>query len=294
MEKIRILLDWTLDAKHAVLVEARNRGFFEKAGIDIDIMEPASKSAAAVSRLYDGEADLAINYPHNIVLMQKECPGIISVGSLVGSNPEGLLSLEDSGISTPADLKGRRIGVGPSPVSVAQLEVFLAENGLKQEEVTLVTVGFEGEELLLKDEIDALDAVAYAIPRTLNKGRRVRFMAYTGYGLPDSPFLVFAAAEEWARAHRDLLQGFFAVLREGLAAVEAWTRADWESYVQDIPGREAPEEQQIWDRIHPAMAKEPLFKHDHQGLEGLMDILRSKGILAEPCDLNRFFPNDYI
>ena len=80
METVRILLDWTYDAKHAILVEARDRGYFSKAGIDLEILEPASKSAMAIERLYSGDAELAINYPHNILLLQHDCPGIISVG----------------------------------------------------------------------------------------------------------------------------------------------------------------------------------------------------------------------
>lgn len=294
MENIRILLDWTYDAKHAILVEARNRGFFEQAGIDLEILEPAAKSAAAISRVYDEEAELAINYPHNIVLMQDDYPGIISVGSLVGSNPEGLLSLESQEISTPADLKGRRLGVGPSPVSVAQLEVFLKVNGISEDSITLVTVGFEGEELLIKDEIDALDAVSYAIPRTINKGYGVRFLAYTDHGLPDSPFLVFAARESWAKDHRGVLKGFFEALRKGLDAVISWGSEDWERYVADIPGRTAGEEQDVWKRILPAIANGNPFDQDHRGLSGLMEILADKGILRFSCDLNRFFPKDYL
>lgn len=294
MEKIRILLDWTFDAKHALLVEARNRGFFEQAGIDLEILEPAAKSAAAISRVYEEEAELAINYPHNIVLMQDENPGIISVGSLVGSNPEGLLSLEAQNISAPDDLKGKRLGIGPSPVSVAQLEVFLKVNNIPEDSVSLVTVGFEGEELLIKGEIDALDAVSYAIPRTINKGYPVSFIAYTEHGLPDSPFLVFAAREAWAKDHRDTLAGFFEALRKGLDAVMSWDIEKWERYVADIPGRTAGEEHDVWKRILPAIANGHPFEQDHIGLSGLMNILSSKGILRDPCDLNRFFPRDYL
>jgi putative hydroxymethylpyrimidine transport system substrate-binding protein len=294
METVKILLDWTYDAKHAVLVEGRDKGFFKEAGIDLEIIEPASKSAMAIERLYSGDAELAINYPHNILLMQKDYPGIISVGTLVGSNPEGLLSLEKTKIYVPSDLLGKTIGVGPSPVSLAQLEMFLKANSISEDSVTLKKVGFEGEELLIKGEIDALDAVSYAIPRTLNKGFKVNFIGYTQNGLPDSPFLVFAAAEAWAKEHKELLKGFFIALSKGLSAVEAWSAADWTQFTNKIPGRNAPEEQAVWDLILPAIANGKAFNHDQTGLKSLMDILLLKGILKNEFDLDRFFSNSYL
>lgn len=294
MKTVKILLDWTLDAKHALLVEGRDKGFFSDEGIDLEILEPASKSAMAIERLYEGEAELAINYPHNILLLQKDCPGIISVGSLVGSNPEGLLSLESTGIKKPADLVGKTIGVGPSPVSLAQFEMFLTENSIDEESIKLVKVGFEGEELLIKGEIDALDAVSYAIPRTINKGYNVDFLPYIENGLPDSPFLVFAAAESWALSNEVLLKGFYAALRKALSSVEAWTENDWAVYTADIPGRNASEEIAVWEAILPAISNGNPFSLDRFGVNSLIELLHSKGILSENYDVDHLFSNKFL
>lgn len=294
METVRILLDWTLDAKHALLVEGRDKGFFKEAGIELEILEPASKSAMAIERLHQGDAELAINYPHNILLLQKEFPGVISVGSLVGSNPEGLLSLRKSGINNPKDLIGKTIGVGPSPVSLAQFEMFLKENSIDESSITLRKVGFEGEELLIKGEIDALDAVSYAIPRTINKGFEVDFMAYIEHGLPDSPFLVFAADRIWAKSHRALLKGFYSALAKALDSVENWMQEEWKAYTDKIPGRNAPEEYAVWKLIQPAISNDNTFKLDHSGIKSLMELLTSKRILKENYDIKEYFSNKFI
>ena len=294
METIRILLDWTLDAKHALLVEGRDKGFFEEAGIELHILEPASKSAMAIERLHQGEADLAINYPHNVLLMQEDNPGVISVGSLVGSNPEGLLSLKESGIKKPGDLIGKTIGVGPSPVSLAQFEMFLNANSLDESSITLVKVGFEGEELLIKGEIDALDAVSYAIPRTINKGFEIDFMAYIEYGLPDSPFLVFAADGSWADAHRDTMKGFFSALERALVSVESWTQNEWNAYADKIPGRNGLEENAVWKLLQPAISNGNAFRLEHEGIRNLARLLLAKNILKKDYDIEQYFTNTYI
>ncbi|MBN2050897.1 MAG: ABC transporter substrate-binding protein [Spirochaetales bacterium] len=292
MDTIRLLLDWTLDAKHAVFVEGIKKGFYKEAGLELLILEPAQKSSMALERLYREETDLVINYPHNIILMQEQVPGVLAVGSLVQSNPEGLLSLEEQSIQSPADLKGKTIGVGPSPVSQAQLEVFLAQNNLPRDSVQFKIVGFEGEELLLAGEIDLLDAVSYAIPRTLRKGHPVRFLSYTEYGLPDSPFLVFAARGAWAEKNQDLLSRFAGATRRGLETVKNWTPEDWNAYVEDIPTRESgTEEQEVWRRTYPLLMEESLFQLDLGSLENLAAILTEKGILQNSYNLRDLFLN---
>jgi ABC-type nitrate/sulfonate/bicarbonate transport system substrate-binding protein len=294
-DKVRLLLDWTLDAKHSLFVEGLHRGLYAARGIELSILQPEKKSSLALERLFSDEADLVINYPHNILLLQKEYPGIISVGSLVQKNPEGLLSLARAGIHAPADLQGRRIGVGPSPVSQAQLEVFLSENGISTDSVDLVTVGFEGEELLLRGEIDALDAVSYAIPRTTGKGFAVNFLPYAEHGVPDSPFLVFAARKDWAESNPDLPRRFFAATRQGLESVLGWGAVEWDEYAKKLPGKKSgSEEMVIWKRTYALMNPEGLFLQDVPRIAKLAEMLERKGILETGYDLEALFPANYI
>jgi ABC-type nitrate/sulfonate/bicarbonate transport system substrate-binding protein len=290
-DRIRLLLDWTLDAKHSLFVEGIERGFYASRGIELSILEPEKKSSLALEKLHRGETDLAINYPHNILLMQREFPGIVSAASLVQKNPEGLLSLESRGIQKPLDLAGKRIGVGPSPVSQAQLRLFLSGNCIPEEGVSLVTVGFEGEALLLAGEIDALDAVSYAIPRTTGKGFAVDFLSYTAQGLPDSPFLVFAARKDWLDFDPGLMRRFLAATKMGFEAVCEWKLPEWKAYVKDLPGGKTGEmEMEIWRRTCELMNPQSLFHQDPTDVEGLAAILEKGGLLAAGSDLGELFP----
>ena len=229
-ERIRILLDWKPDAKHALLSEGMARGAYAAAGIDLELAEPAAKSIEGLALLARGEAEMSINYPHNLLLSAGQYPGLLSAGALVRKNPEGLLSLASNPVRAPADLAGKRVGIGPSPVSQAQFDVFCAANGLDRASLDVVVVGFDGEEQLLDGRIHALDAVAYAIARTQRKGHAVSFVPYARFGIPDSPFLVFAARASWAGAHAALLQEFFRVTVESFARVSAWGSGEWKAY----------------------------------------------------------------
>ena len=237
--RIRVLLDWKRDAKHAVLVEAQASGGYARAGLTVELVDPAEKSADSLAMVSRGLAEVAINYPHNIMCMRDACPDVVSFGALVKKNPEGLLSLAESRIRAPRDLEGKRVGIGPSPVSRAQFDMFLKGNAIDERAVEVVTVGFEGERLLLDRSIDALDAVAYAIPRTRRKGRDTSFIFYSESGIPDSPFLVFAARREWLDANLPRARGFLAQTGQAFRAVESWGRAEWDRYVRGLPERTA-------------------------------------------------------
>jgi len=294
-EIIRVLLDWKLDAKHAILIEARDSGDYGRNGLEVRLEEPAAKSIQALQRLHAGEAELAINYPHNLMLSREEFPGLVSIGALVRRNPEGLLSLASRPVASPQELPGSTVGIGPSPVSRAQFEVFCLENRIERSSVRVVTVGFEGEERLLAGEIDALDAVAYAIARTRRKGHEVAFIPYAGFGIPDSPFLVFAARREWAEGAGPALRSFLQASATAFRRVCAWGEGEWRSYTAAIPGREPREEREVWEATRPLIEGEGrLFEHDLEALAGLERILRQRGLLTGDLEPAEIFWNRYV
>jgi putative hydroxymethylpyrimidine transport system substrate-binding protein len=293
--QIRIILDWTLDAKHSIIWAADKEGCFKECGLNVELLEPLSKSASSLEQVHSGAAELAINYPHNILLMRKELPNLAAVGSMIKKNSEGLLSLRVKNIDSADKLKNMRIGIGPSPVSKSQFEVFLTSNGLSYQDIDLSYVGFEGEELLLKDEIDALDAVQYAIPRTEAKGHQVNFIAYTTSGVPDSPFLVFTGSADWVTTHGEDLKSFFACLKKGLAIVKSWDRKRWKSYTDACKDRTPDEEMSIWKTTLPLMDDNGiLFDQNVNEIEKLQEILYQKGLLTEKYQIADIFINTYI
>ncbi|MCB1428294.1 MAG: ABC transporter substrate-binding protein, partial [Nitratireductor sp.] len=44
-DKLTVLLDWFVNPDHAALVIAQERGMFEKAGLEVELVAPADPSA---------------------------------------------------------------------------------------------------------------------------------------------------------------------------------------------------------------------------------------------------------
>jgi len=80
----------------------------------------------------------------------------VMIGLLEGSYSEGLVARRDSGIDTPADLKGKRIGYYRGSTAHYGIVLVLREFGIRVDQVTLVHLS-PAEQLaaLAKKEIDA-------------------------------------------------------------------------------------------------------------------------------------------
>jgi putative hydroxymethylpyrimidine transport system substrate-binding protein len=78
------------------------------------------------------------------------------VGTLVASPLNCLLVLEDGPITTPADLKGRKIGFSVAGVEEALLLTILQRNNLTLEDVELVNVNWSLSPSLMSGQVDAV------------------------------------------------------------------------------------------------------------------------------------------
>jgi len=139
-----------------LLLVARDLGLFEKAGLAPTYLK-FDAGPGMIGAAQSGSIDVASlgSVPFLIGLSQ----GLQWV--LIGINPEGaytegLVARKDSGISTPADLRGKRIGFSAGSTAHHGIVVLLRQHGLRPDQVTLLPLS-PAEQLaaLAKKEIDA-------------------------------------------------------------------------------------------------------------------------------------------
>jgi putative hydroxymethylpyrimidine transport system substrate-binding protein len=291
---IRVLLDWDQDAKHAIIWAADKAGLFERNGLKVEMVPPMPQP---LEKVHAGEVELAINYPHNILLMRKELPNLVSVGALVKTNPEGLQTLKQSGIATPEDMKNKIIAIGWSPLGKSQIEIFLSHHNLTKQDIELIPVGRDGEKRLLAGEFDVLNGVGYALPRMEREGHTTNFFPYVNSGVPDSAFLVFTGQKDWVHSNTEGLKQFFSCLKDGFDLVKKWGIEDWETYTSTIEGRirNRDEERAVWEAILPMIDDGgDLFHHNIEEIEKLQDILSAGGMLETKYPIEEVFVNSHL
>ena len=93
-----------------------------------------------------------------------DAPPLIGIAAGAMKNPVGVMFLQSSGIKTPADLRGKKIGVPTGSLSEQYLDVFLAKQGIPKSAVTIINTAFAAQQgALLTKQVDAISAFARAI-----------------------------------------------------------------------------------------------------------------------------------
>jgi putative hydroxymethylpyrimidine transport system substrate-binding protein len=154
-DKLTLLLDWFYNPDHAPLVIAKERGIFEKHGLDVEMIAPAD--ASAPPRLVAaGQADIAITYQPDLMLQVKEGLPLTRIGTLIETPLNALIVLKDGPVKELADLKGKKIGYSVASLQNAYIGTVLASVGLSEKDVEMVNVNFNLSTSLMSGQVDAI------------------------------------------------------------------------------------------------------------------------------------------
>jgi len=117
---------------------AKDQGFFEKYGVDVDV-RPFDSGAAAAQAVVSGNIDLSLS-PTPVIVRMVSNAGVDLVGIYGMANPDWLLASTDPGVKCK-DLKDQPVGVDAvGGARAVALAAFLHACGLKTDQVKLVSL----------------------------------------------------------------------------------------------------------------------------------------------------------
>jgi putative hydroxymethylpyrimidine transport system substrate-binding protein len=193
-DKVSFMLDWYPNPDHAPIYVAQQKGYFADQGITLDIMVPADPNDP-LKLVAAGQVDLAISYQPSVTMARSEGLPVVSIGSLVQHPLSSILYLKSSGIKTPADFKGKKIGYSVEPLYRVLFEAVAENSGLKKTDYEAYRVGFNLVPPLLSGKIDAavgsfrnVEAIQVEL-----EGHPAGVFAFEDYGVPDFYELVIIA-----------------------------------------------------------------------------------------------------
>ncbi|MCC4909421.1 ABC transporter substrate-binding protein [Microbacterium sp. cx-59] len=102
-------------AETGALWAAIDAGIFEEHGLDVEVV-PAQGGAQAIPALLSGDIDFAIGQPMGPIRASLQDLGVVIFSNYASSLADGadvnsVVALGDSGITSPADLAGKRVSV---------------------------------------------------------------------------------------------------------------------------------------------------------------------------------------
>ncbi|MCD6356837.1 MAG: ABC transporter substrate-binding protein, partial [Anaerolineaceae bacterium] len=215
--------------------------------------------------------------------------------------PVGIASLSKTGIKSPEDLRGKRIGIpGLYGASYIGFKALLNAGGLHESDVVLDSIGYTQVESLASGVEDAVVIYVSNEPVKLaSEGYHVETLAVSDYltlvanGLVTSEAVIAEHPEIVSAMARATLKGLRYTMHH---PDEAFTIS--EKYIENLAAL-TPEEKEVQRRVLEASI--PLWGEEQQlgysqpaAWENMQDLLLQMELLTEPLDLDSAFSNNFL
>ena len=259
--QVTLALDWYPNSNHLGLYIAEEKGYFAEEGLEVKLYTPVDPSTV-LQIVGAGRDEFGISYQPDVLLARAQGVPVVSVAGMVQHPLNSVMALESSGISSPADLVGKKVGYPGIPTNEPLLDTMLKADGARGlEDVELVNVGFDLATALISGTVDAIVGAYWTHESILleNEGHPVTIMKMEDWGVPDYYELVLVASEDTVKERPDVIERFLRALRRGYADASA----DPQAGVDILKGAE--EEVDLAIERPGADLLAPLWKTDSVG-----------------------------
>jgi len=217
-----VALDFYVNADHAGLYQAIDRGYFRDAGLDVRPQVPSDPSAP-IKEVAAGRVDLAISYEPEVLLARDQGLPVNAVAAVVPTPLTSLIWLKGSGITDVKHLRGRTIATAGIPYQSAYLQAILERSGLSTNDVHVVDVMQGLLPAILSGRADAMlggflnvEGVDLRL-----RGKQPTVIPVNRLGIPTYDELVLVANSDRLNDESQSIRLFIAALERGTKAAVA-------------------------------------------------------------------------
>lgn len=216
LKPIRFQLDWRFEGPSALFLHTAARGYFRDAGLNVTI-DSGSGSGAAVTRVASGTYDMGFADMAALMEFHANNPDApnkpVAVMMVYNNTPAAVLALRRSGIRTPADLSGKRLGAPVFDAGRRAFPIFERVNNISGVTWTSMDPPLR-ETLLVRGDIDAI--TGFSFTSVLNLEAR---------GVNPADIVVMPFADFGVRLYGNVIIASPQLIQENPAAVTAFLRA---------------------------------------------------------------------
>lgn len=293
LEQFDIVLDWYPNAIHGFIYEAIDKGYYAEEGLQVNVRFPANVNDG-IAMPAAGKADVGMYYLHDVVMARaNEGVPVKSIGAVVQSPLNIILSLADQNIHSPKDLEGKTIGYAGTAVSEAMIQENMETEGLTGASVKLMDVGFDLMSSMTTGNVDATIGcmLNHEVPQLEKEGFDVNYYMPNEYGVPDYYELVFVAGDKLISENPEKLARFMNATKKGFADMKANPDEAIEILMKYQNAENFPltlsVEQQSMDVLLPTMETEdaPFLSQSADVWQKNIDWLYERGLIAEKVEV---------
>jgi len=208
--KIVIATDFVPHGMHAGLFLAKQKGWFDEAGLDVEILD-GKGSATTIQQVAAGQLDIGFAQLAAMAPAISNGVPVISIMGFVRAGDNGMMVPADSGWTTLKDLKGKKLAVPAGSATAAFADAFFKAGGVSRSDFTIVNLDTSAlVAAYASGGVDgALSTVAYFAPIVADK-RPSKGILFSSVGL-NVPGYGLVVRKNELDSRKDLLAKFVAV-----------------------------------------------------------------------------------
>ena len=225
VSRVVLMTDWLpVTLSQGPFWEAQLRGYYKDEGFDVELIAPANP-ADPIKLVARERVNFSLTYVPEVLMSRDTGIPVVAIATTLRKIVSGLTSLDESGISSPADLKGKTVGQNVKMDAQAYLDTILADGGLGRDDVKVIDPGYAGISLALAGKVHAFHSLHYGEWMMINMelakmGKKpARFLAYTDHGVPQFYYQLIVGNENWIERNPHATCRFLRASRKGL---ETW------------------------------------------------------------------------
>lgn len=240
-DTIRFALDWTPNTNHTGLFVAQQQGFFDDAGLNVEVLP--YNSASPDTLIDSGNAEFGISFQSSSTFARAAGAQITSVMAPLQHWATGIgVRADRDDIASPRDLDGTTYaGFGDAGENVTLQEVIRADGGTGTFET--VVLGTSAYEAVYSGTADfTVSYFAWEGLEAERRGTPMKYFDYVDHGFPDAYAIVVNGNDEWMAQNPDRARDFVQALQRGYQLAAEDPDAAAQDLIDANPGTFTDEE----------------------------------------------------
>jgi NitT/TauT family transport system substrate-binding protein len=286
---IKFQLDWRFEGPSALFLVPAAKGYFKDAKLDV-VIDAGNGSGGTVTRVASGTYDMGFADMAALMEFHANNPDApnkpVAVMMVHNNTPAAVMALKKSGIKTPADLAGKKLGAPVFDAGRRAFPIFAKANSVGNVAWTAMDPPLR-ETMLVRGDVDAIAGFSFTSLLNLEargaKAADVVVLPYADFGvklygnaiiaspklIKENPAAVKAFLQAFTKGAKDVMAKPDAAIdtvkaRDGIINVELETRrlkmaidavvaspdARAEGFGQAVPGRMSLMASQVSDAFN--------------------------------------------
>ncbi|MDP3138646.1 MAG: ABC transporter substrate-binding protein [Burkholderiaceae bacterium] len=236
---IKFQLDWRFEGPAALFLTPAAKGYFKDAKLDVTI-DAGNGSGGTVTRVASGAYDMGFADLAALMEFHANNPDAptkpVAVMMVYNDTPASVMALKKSGIKTPADLSGKKLGAPVFDAGRRAFPIFAKANNVTNVQWVAMDPPLR-ETMLVRGDVDAITGFTFTSLLNLEargaKAEDVVVLPYPNYGVKLYGNVIIASPK-MIRENPAAVRAFLAAFTKGMKDVIAKPA----EAIQDVKARD--------------------------------------------------------